>query len=142
MTSVKENDVVKVHYTGKLPDGRVFDSSTEREPLQFKVGEGRLIPGFEDAVVGMQEKESKTVTIPHKEAYGDRHDELIQDVSKKQLPENINPEVGMELVSRTKEGQEQVVKVVDVKDEAITIDANHPLAGQDLVFEIEVLDIK
>lgn len=142
MQEVQLNNVVKVHYTGKLENGNVFDSSANKDPLQFKVGEGRLIPGFENAVLGMKLNESRTIKIPSEQAYGERHPDLIQDVKKQQLPENLNPEVGMELVSKTQDGREQIVKVIDVKDQAITIDANHPLAGKNLIFDIEIVDIK
>lgn len=142
MSKIKENDTVKVHYTGKLEGGQVFDSSLEREPLEFTVGEGKLIPGFEKAVIGMEKGESKEVNIPKDNAYGDHREELTQEINKTDLPEDIEPKVGMELMSKTPDGREFRVFVKDVKDNAIVIDANHPLAGKDLVFEIEVVDVK
>lgn len=142
MSKIKENDTVKVHYTGKLDGGQVFDSSREREPLEFKVGEGKLIPGFEKAVIGMEKGETKEVNIPKDNAYGDHKEELTQEVKKNDLPEDIDPKVGMELMSKTPDGREFRVFIKDVKDEEIVIDANHPLAGRDLVFEIEVVDVK
>ncbi|MCX2680109.1 peptidylprolyl isomerase [Galbibacter sp. EGI 63066] len=142
MSQVKENDTVKVHYTGKLQDGQVFDSSLEREPLEFTLGQGQLIPGFEKGIIDMSVNEKKTIDIPSTEAYGDVKQELFQEVPKSELPENIDPEVGMGLVSRTPDGREIQLVVADVKDEAIVVDANHPLAGKDLTFEVEVLEIK
>jgi len=142
MSKVKENDTVKVHYTGKLNNGQVFDSSLNREPLEVKLGQGSLIPGFEKELIDMAINEKKTVTIPKEEAYGDVKKELFQSVKKDQLPENIKPEVGMGLVASTPDGSEQQVIIVDVKEDHIVLDANHPLAGQDLVFELELVDIK
>ncbi len=142
MSTVKANDTIKVHYTGKLNDGRVFDSSVDREPLEFTLGQGQLIPGFENGVIDMAVNEKKTVNIPSAEAYGERREDMMQEVPKNQLPPEIKPEVGMGLVSQTPEGQEMRLTVAEVKDETIVVDANHPLAGQDLTFEIEVLEIK
>jgi len=142
MSKVKENDTVKVHYTGKLNNGQVFDSSLDREPLEVKLGQGSLIPGFEKELIDMTINEKKTVTIPKEEAYGDVKKELFQSVKKDQLPENIKPEVGMGLVASTPDGSEQQVIIVDVKDDHIVLDANHPLAGQDLIFELELVDIQ
>lgn len=142
MSKVKENDTVKVHYTGKLNNGQVFDSSLNREPLEVKLGQGSLIPGFEKELIDMAINEKKTVTIPKEEAYGDVKEELFQSVKKEQLPENIKPEIGMGLVASTPDGSEQQVIIVDVKDDYIVLDANHPLAGQDLIFELELVDIQ
>ena len=141
MTKVKDNDKVKVHYTGKFKDGQVFDSSLEREPLEFEVGKGQMIPGFEKAVVGMEKGEKKEVNLSPDEAYGEKREELTQEINKDQLPEDLEPKVGMQLQSKTPDGKEFRVTVAEVKDEAIVIDANHPLAGKDLVFEIELVDI-
>ncbi len=142
MSTVKANDTIKVHYTGKLNDGRVFDSSIDREPLEFTLGQGQLIPGFENGVIDMAVNEKKTVNIPFAEAYGERREDMMQEVPKNQLPPEIKPEVGMGLVSQTPEGQEMRLTVAEVKEETIIVDANHPLAGEDLTFEIEVLEIK
>lgn len=142
MSQVKANDTVRVHYTGKLTDGRVFDSSLEREPLEFTMGKGQLIPGFEKGILDMKVSEKKTVNIPVDEAYGDSRPELIQEVDKSQLPEDIKPEVGMGLVSKSPDGQEMNLVVKEVKEESIVVDANHPLAGQDLIFDLEVIEIK
>lgn len=142
MSKVKENDTVKVHYTGKLNNGQVFDSSLQRGPLEVKLGQGSLIPGFEKELIDMSVNEKKTVTIPKEEAYGDIKKELFQSVKKEQLPESIKPEIGMTLVASTPDGSEQQVVIVDVKDDHIVLDANHPLAGQDLIFELELIDIQ
>jgi FKBP-type peptidyl-prolyl cis-trans isomerase 2 len=141
MTQVKKGDTVKVHYTGKLTDGTVFDSSDGREPLEFKVGDGKLIRGFDEGVVGMQVDENKTINIDAAEAYGDVREDLIIDVPKSQLPPDLKPEVGMELVSQQPDGQQVVVTVKELKPEAIVIDANHKLAGKDLIFDVKLVEI-
>ncbi|WP_462251377.1 FKBP-type peptidyl-prolyl cis-trans isomerase [Ekhidna sp.] len=137
----KANDKVKVHYTGKLTSGEVFDSSEGRDPLEFTVGGGQMIKGFDEAVNGMELKEKKTVTIPSAEAYGERREELIQEVPKDQLPEDMNPEVGQKLVATNDLGHQTYVSVTAVTDQVITVDANHELAGKDLVFDIELVEI-
>lgn len=143
MSQVKENDTVKVHYTGKLADGQVFDSSVERgEPIEFTMGQGQLIPGFEKGLIDMKVNEKKTVNIAKEEAYGEPREELVQEVQKSQLPEEIKPEVGMGLVSKSPDGQEMNLVVKDIKDDTIVVDGNHPLAGKDLVFDLEVVEIK
>lgn len=142
MSQVKKDDTVKIHYTGKLPDGEIFDSSLEREPIEFKVGEGKIIPGFENGIIDMKVNEKKNIEIPSSEAYGEVQDELFQEVPKSQLPEEIKPEVGMGLVSKMPDGSERQLRVAEVKDDAIVVDANHPLAGKDLNFEVEVVEIK
>ena len=141
MSQVKKDDTVKVHYTGKLASGEVFDSSLERDPMEFTVGSGQLIPGFENGIIDMKVNEKKTITIPSSEAYGEPRKELIQEVPKDRLPEEIKPEVGMGLVSKTPEGQEIQLVVKEVNDDNIVVDGNHPLAGQELTFEIEVVGI-
>ncbi|UKM64043.1 peptidylprolyl isomerase [Flavobacteriaceae bacterium GSB9] len=142
MSKVKANDTVEVHYTGKLVNGQVFDSSVEREPLQVQLGQGQLIPGFEKALVDMAVNEKKTVTIAKEDAYGEVHDQLFQKVAKDQLPESIKPEVGMALVGSRPDGGEQQFRVSEVNEDHIVVDANHPLAGQDLVFDLELVAIK
>jgi FKBP-type peptidyl-prolyl cis-trans isomerase SlpA len=142
MNQVKENNTVKVNYTGKLSDGQIFDTSEGREPLEFTLGQGQLIPGFEKGVIDMKLNEKKTITIAKEEAYGDVNPALIQEVSKADLPQDMTPEVGMGLVSKTQDGRETNLLVVEVKEETIVLDANHPLAGKDLVFDLEVVDIK
>ena len=142
MSQVTATDTVKVHYTGTLSTGEVFDSSLEREPLEFTMGQGMLIPGFEKGMVGMEINEKRTVNIPFAEAYGDIRPELLQEVPKAQLPQEMEPQVGMGLISRSPEGQEMQLVIAEVKEESVVLDANHPLAGKDLVFEIELLEIK
>ena len=141
MSTVKQNDRVKVHYTGKLASGEVFDSSANREPLEFQMGQGQLIPGFEKGILDMKVSDKKTIVIPSEEAYGESRPELIQEVPNDKLPQDIKPEVGMGLVSTTPDGQEIQLVVTEVKDESIVVDGNHPLAGQELTFEVEVVEI-
>ena len=140
-TKVKEGDTVKVHYTGKLKDKSVFDSSQDAEPLELTVGSGQVIPGFEQAVVGMGVGDSKTVEIVAAEAYGPYRDELIVKVDKEQIPEDIPIKVGQPLVLRQAEGPPIRVMVTDISDQSVTLDANHPLAGEDLTFEVELVEI-
>ncbi|MFC7357397.1 peptidylprolyl isomerase [Jejudonia soesokkakensis] len=142
MSQVKENDTVKVHYTGKLENGQVFDSSLQREPLEVTLGQGKLIPGFEKGIVSMKVNEKKTVKIPKSEAYGDVQKELFHSVPKENLPEEIKPEVGMGLMSKNPDGSERQLRVAEVNDDHIIVDANHPLAGKDLTFDLEVVAIK
>lgn len=141
MSKVKANDTVEVHYTGKLTNGQVFDTSAEREPLQAQLGQGQLIPGFENALIDMAVNEKKTVTIAKEEAYGDVRNELFQKVAKEELPKEITPEVGMGLVASRPDGSQQQLRVAEVNEDHIVIDANHPLAGQDLIFDLEVVGI-
>ena len=142
MSTVKEKDTVRVHYTGKLEDGQVFDSSLEREPIEITLGQGMLIPGFEKGLVDMKVNEKKTVNVPKEEAYGDVQKELFQEVSKENLPEEIKPEVGMGLMAKNPDGSERQLRVAEVKEDSIVVDANHPLAGKDLTFDLEVVEIK
>jgi len=143
LSKVKEGDTVKVHYTGKLEDGSVFDSSREREPLEFKLGEGKLIPGFEKAVVGLSEGESTTVDINSDDAYGERRDDLVIEVSKSDLPEEIDPQVGLQLQMQQRDSEQTIpVQITKIGDDFVTLDANHPLAGKDLTFDIELVEIK
>ncbi len=141
MVQAQRGDTVQVHYTGKLEDGTVFDTSTNRDPLQFTIGEGQIIPGFEQAVVGMNPGESKTVTIPMEQAYGPHREEMVLEVDRKQFPEHLNPEVGQQLQVRQQNGQTMIVTVVEVSDTNVTLDANHPLAGEDLTFDIHLVGI-
>lgn len=142
MSQVKENDTVKVHYTGKLSNGQVFDSSLEREPLEITLGQGMLIHGFEKGMINMKVNEKKTINVPVEEAYGDIEKELFHEVKKDQLPQDMTPEVGMGLVSQKPDGTEVQFRVAEVHEEHIIIDANHPLAGQDLIFDLELVEIK
>ncbi|MDN3670180.1 FKBP-type peptidyl-prolyl cis-trans isomerase [Echinicola jeungdonensis] len=141
MSVAAKGNTVKVHYTGKLKDGTVFDSSLNREPLQFTLGEGNMIQGFDSAVQGMTVGEDKNITIPCDEAYGQKREEMMIDVPMDKVPADIKPEVGMDLSIQNQEGQPVPVKVVDVDEEKITLDANHPLAGEDLVFEIKLVEV-
>lgn len=149
MAQAKSGDTVKVHYTGRLEDGTVFDSSEctdddcgcETGPLEFKLGEGQVIPGFERAVEGMSIGETKTVNIPVADAYGDRQDELVAQVPRSDLPPGMNPEVGQQLEVTQEDGSSFPVLVIDVADDSITLDANHPLAGKDLTFDLKLVAI-
>ena len=141
MAQAKTGDTVKVHYTGKLDNGTVFDTSADRDPLEFKIGESRLIPDFEQAVVGMNPGDSKTVQIPSDNAYGPHRDEMVIVMDRKDMPENLEPRVDQQLQVRHDNGQEFVVTVTEVTDENIKLDANHPLAGKDLTFEIQLMEI-
>lgn len=140
MKTVEVNSTVTVNYTGKLQDGSVFDSSLNegREPLSATLGQGSLIPGFEKGLIGMSEGETKTITIPVAEAYGNRRDELVAQVPKDRVPQEV--EVGQMLQTMTQQGPMNVM-VKEIADEYVVLDANHPLSGQDLTFELEVLSI-
>lgn len=141
MKKVKNTDMVSLHYTGTLSDGEKFDSSEGREPLKFQVGAGMVIPGFDKEVVGMEVNESKTFTVASGEAYGDVKQELLYKVPKSSIPKEIEPQVGLRLVSNLEDGRQIPVTVTEVEDETITLDANHPLAGKDLTFEIKIVSI-
>lgn len=138
---VKVGDTVNVHYKGTLNDGTLFDSSEGREPLQFEAGSGMVIPGFDNAVIGMKIGDSKTVNIPSAEAYGERRDEMVVKVPRKEIPESIPLQVGGMLTMHN--GQQEIpVIIAEVTDEEVTVDANHTLAGQDLTFEISLVSIE
>jgi len=141
MSQAKPGDTVKIHYTGTLDDGTQFDSSSGRDPLEFEIGSGQVIPGFDKAVEGMSVGESKSVRIEPADAYGRHHDQLVQTVSRDALPENIAPEIGMRLQSQNPDGQVIELTVTEVTDDSITVDANHPLAGQALNFDVELTAI-
>lgn len=141
MSQVKENNTVKVHYTGKLSDGRIFDSSEGRDPMQITLGLGHLIPGFENGLIGMHLNEKKTISITKDEAYGDYDSKLLFEVPKTQLPQDAEPQVGMGLSSTSPDGQEVHMTISEVKEESVILDGNHPLAGKDLIFDLEVLEI-
>lgn len=142
MTQAKQGDTVQIHYTGKLQDGTVFDTSVEREPLSFSLGEGQVIPGFESAVVGMSPGETKTATIASDEAYGPRRSEMVLVVEREKIPDEIPLDLGQRLQLQGPQGQALPVVVTDVSDSEVTLDANHPLAGEDLTFDIELVSIK
>ncbi|MBN2401863.1 MAG: peptidylprolyl isomerase [Spirochaetes bacterium] len=141
MKKVENGNTVKVHYTGKYDDGTVFDSSKERDPLEFTIGSGQVIPGFDNALVGMGVNEKKSVKIPVDEAYGERRKELIFNIPKTELPDGLIPKLGQQLQMKNPKGHSIIVTVSDIKDTAIEIDGNHPLAGQDLNFDIELVEI-
>ena len=142
MAEAQNGRTVRVHYTGKLEDGTVFDSSTGREPLEFQVGSGQVIPGFDSAVAGMKPGETRTVSIPPEQAYGPRREELLLTVERSQFPEGANPEPGQQFQMSQQGGQSFVVNVKEVDGDQVTLDANHPLAGEELTFELEVVEVK
>ena len=139
--AVKGN-TVQVEYTGKLKDGTVFDSSVGRDPLEFTVGAGQMIAGFDKAVLGMKVGESKTVTISAADAYGPPRDDLFTTVNRTELPDNVTPEVGLQLQGVRQDGSIATYTITAVTNTTVTVDANHPLAGKDLIFEIKLLSIK
>ncbi len=141
MAQAKTGDKVKVHYTGKLADGTIFDDSLNREPLEFTLGNNNLIAGFENAVIGMNAGDWKKVAIPSDQAYGPHIKELVIEVDRKQLPENLTPVIGAQLQISQAENQKIVVSISKITETRITLDANHPLAGKDLIFEIKLLEI-
>jgi len=131
MAQAKAGDRVKINFIGKLEDGSVFANTADSEPLEFKLGENKIIPGIENAVEGMNIGESRTVDVNSEQAYGQHRDELVEEVSRDMFPKNVEPKVG----------QPMVVRVIDVSEQAVTLDGNHPLAGRDLTFELELLEI-
>jgi len=141
MAQVKSGDTVKVHYTGTLDDGTVFDSSRDREPLEFTLGQGQVIHGFDEALAGMAVSESKTVHIPVESAYGPHHEAMVVKVERANIPESIQPQVGMQLQMQQEDGRPLIVMITEITDEQVTLDANHPLAGKDLNFDIELVEI-
>lgn len=141
MTTAQNGSIVKVHYTGRLKSGEVFDSSKDSAPLEFEVGSGMVIPGFENGVVGMAIGDTKVIDIPCKEGYGEVREELILEVPKEQFPPEIDPEIGQQLQIPQESGHPVIVTVVKKDENAITLDANHHLAGKDLVFEVELIGI-
>ena len=141
MSKVKDGDTVKVHYTGKLENGEVFDTSKEEEPFEFKVGNKAVIPGFEKGVVGMEVGDTKTIEIPPEEAYGAKQDQLVVEVNRSEFPEEITPTIGQRLQIRQQDGNPIIVTVTALTEESITLDANHPLAGYTLFFDVELIEI-
>jgi peptidylprolyl isomerase len=137
----RDGDTVQVNYTGKLADGTVFDSSIGRQPLEVILGKGQVIPGFEKAILGMQVGENKTVTIPAKDAYGPYRSELIFEVPKENLAAGVVPQVGQQLQGSKADGSTMVATITKISDKAVTVDANVPLAGKDLTFEIGLVKI-
>ena len=142
MQQEKKGDKVKVHYHGKLTDGTTFDSSAGREPLEFEVGAGMMIPGFDKGVEGMSVGDKKTIQIVAAEAYGEANEEMIFDFPKERFPADLVPEVGMQLNMNNGQGGIIPVTIIEVKDDVVVLDANHSLAGKDLIFDIEMVDIE
>jgi len=141
MTQAKNGDSVSIHYTGKLSDGKIFDSSEGKEPLSFTLGSNQVISGFEEAALGMMVGESKTVTIPKEKAYGVYDTEKVIQFPKERIPVDVETEVGMQVKLQNQDGQEIVVRVTEVSEEHVILDANPPLAGKDLTFDIELIAI-
>lgn len=141
MAQPRAGDTVKVHYTGRLDDGRVFDSSRQRDPLQLTLGEGRVIPGFEEAIAQMEPGDERTVRIPADQAYGTHRPDLVLSVDRSELPPDIEPKVGQHLQVQHDDGDVTVVRIAEVSEQQVTIDANHPLAGHDLTFDLELVSV-
>ena len=141
MEQVKDGDVVRVHYTGKLTNGEQFDSSEGREPLEFTVGAGQMIKGFDDAMPGMTVGEKKTISIAADDAYGQKDEHAIIEFPKENIPKDMKLDVGMQLQLRNEQGQPFPVTVAEIKDDVVVLDANHMLAGKELVFDIELMEI-
>jgi FKBP-type peptidyl-prolyl cis-trans isomerase 2 len=137
----KKGDTVRVHYTGTLTTGEQFDSSAGREPLEFEVGAGMMIKGFDDAVVGMVVGDKKSITIPPSEAYGERREEMIFNFPRTNFPAELVPQAGMQLMMNNGAGQQFPVTIIEVQEEEVVLDGNHMLAGQELVFDIEMVEI-
>jgi len=137
---IEAGKTVKVHYKGTLEDGSVFDSSEGRDPIEFEMGSGALLPGFENTVAEMKVDETRTVNIPSAEAYGDVNEDMVGEIPRTNLPDDIEPEVGMVLSMQSPDG-EMPVRVVAVDEENLTLDANHPLAGKDLTFELTLIEV-
>ena len=141
MAKAKTGDTVKVHYTGKLNTGDIFDSSVNADPLQFTIGGKQMIPAFEEAMIDMEVGQKKIIEIPAEGAYGQRNDQMMQTVERGMLPEEIELKVGLQLTAQDPNGQPFVVTVAKFDDENVTLDGNHPLAGEDLTFDIELVEI-
>lgn len=146
MAQAKAGDTVRVHYEGQLSDGTIFDSSLEREPIEFILGQDTVIPGFEQAVIGMEVGESKDVSIPPEEGFGEYSEDLVVNIEKTMLPPDINPELGMQLEVSPEEASSEeetprVFTIADIAEDSITLDGNHPLAGAEIAFKIELLEI-
>ena len=142
MQTAKKGDTIKVHYHGRLEDGSTFDSSNGREPLEFEIGGGMVIKGFDEGVMGMAIGEKKTIHIPFMEAYGPVQEEMIFEFPKTQFPPDMTPEIGMQLALSNQDGQQLPVSIVEIKEESVVLDGNHQLAGKDLIFDLEMVEIK
>ncbi len=141
MAQAKTGDKVKVHYTGKLNDGTVFDTTSQGTPLEFTIGEGQLIPDFEQAVIGMEPGESKSFQVASEQAYGPHREEMVMTIGRKDLPEGLDPQLNQKLQVQQANSQPFIVTVIEVSAESIALDANHPLAGKDLAFDIQLAEI-
>jgi len=141
MAQAKHGDTVKVHYTGKLHDGSVFDTSNNRDPLQFTIGDGQLIPGFEQTVIGMNTGESRIINIEAEDAYGLHHKEMVGVVDRDQFPLDLEVKVGQQFKTHNEDGRTIIVTVTDVSESDVTLDGNHPLAGKDLTFDIQLVAV-
>ena len=141
MSQAKKGDKVKVHYTGRLEDGTVFDSSLEREPLEFTLGGGQMIAGFDKGVDGMSVDEEKTINIPAAEAYGEHDPARVIEIGKDQLPPDMEPEIGQKLHMQHPSGQVLTVSIMEIDGDSIKLDANHELAGKDLIFDLKLVSI-
>ena len=141
MTQAKSGDTVRIHYTGTLQDGSVFDSSEGRDPLEFQLGSGQVIPGFDDGVTGMTVGEKKTIEIPSDQAYGAINPQAMQNVPRAEIPDHIPLDLGTQLQVQAGNGQTMMVVVANVTEDTVTLDANHPLAGKDLTFALELVEI-
>jgi FKBP-type peptidyl-prolyl cis-trans isomerase 2 len=141
MAKAKTGDTVKVHYTGKLNNGDVFDSSVNADPLQFTIGAKQMIPAFEEAMVDMEVGEKKTIEISAEGAYGQRREDLTQTVERNMLPAEIELKEGLRLTAQDPNGQPFIVTIAKFDDESVTLDGNHPLAGEDLTFDVELVEI-
>jgi FKBP-type peptidyl-prolyl cis-trans isomerase 2 len=141
MQQVQQGDKVRVHYQGKLRSGETFDSSEGRDPLEFTVGSGQVIKGFDEGVKGMQVGDKRIVEIPVGDAYGEKSEDMIIEFPKSQFPEDMSPQIGQQLMMSNGSGQSFPVTIMEVQEESVLLDANHPLAGQDLIFDIELVEI-
>ena len=142
MKEAQVGDLVSVHYTGKLTNGEVFDSSKDRDPLKFTVGNKELLTGFEEGVVGMKPGERKSVTLSPEQAFGDRREDLVMELPKNEFPQHITPSVGLQLKLGNASGANLTVAITAVGEDSVTLDGNHPLAGQTVVFDIELVEVK
>lgn len=141
MQQAKSGDKVKVHYHGRLTNGETFDSSEGRQPLEFEVGSGTVIKGFDDGVTGMKVGDKKTINIPAESAYGEKNPDMLIEYPRSQFPEHIELQLGTDLMMSSASGQQFQVKIADIKDDVVVLDANHPLAGEELIFDLELVEI-
>jgi peptidylprolyl isomerase len=141
MAQAKMNDTVIVHYTGSFTDGEVFDSSIDREPLEFNIGQGMVIPGFENGIIGLQEGDSKKITIPAEDAYGPHREDLLTTIERSQIPASIDLQIGMILQMRSPDGGTTNVSIRDINLESVILDLNHPMAGKELIFEVNLVKV-